>query len=253
MSRLERQNATVANLGSTAADMCEWAEELCRRVAPDDLAGLTLYVVAQSAIRESFGEARATYGYTLSRLDLILRDQIGHAWRGRGPCIVVNDLALAEDFGDCVLTNFLATALHELAHVFERGMTFDEMPELNPARLIFEGLVVARAMDEPTPNTERPQRFLQHDDRFLRAVLHLRHRANELGVHLSRDHILPADQPMLFSVGRYRVALDDELDRFDGLSIRTILSMAPPPPFARLWAEELAFQSESLFLKETTP
>jgi hypothetical protein len=240
-------------VGPAAADLCEWAEDLCRRVAPNDLAGLPLYVVAQSAIRETFGEARATYGYTLSRLDLILRDQIGPAWQGRGPCIVVSDLALAEDFGDFVPTNFLATALHELAHVFERGMTFAEEPELSTARLIFDGLVVARAMDEPVPNTERPQRFLQHDDRFLRAVLHMRHRANGLGVHLGRDHILPADQLMLYSVGRYRAALDDELDRFIGLGIRTILSMAPPPPFARLWAEELAFQSESLFPKETTP
>jgi hypothetical protein len=249
MARLDQQNAPVANVGPPVADLCRRANDLCRRVAPDDLAGLPLYVLAQSAIRDTLGEARQTYGYTLSRLDLILRDQIGPAWQGRGPCIVCNDIAMREDLGPFLTPTFLANSLHELAHVLERGMTFEDQPEVCSDRLMFDGLVVAHAMNEPVPATHARQRFLQHDDRFLRAILHLRHRAGRLGVHLAPGMIVPDTQPMLWSPSRYRIALGDEPDRLRDVPIRTILLMDPPADFVRLWADELAFHS----FPETTP
>jgi hypothetical protein len=156
---------------------------------------------------------------------------------------------MRDDLGPFLAPAFLATALHQLAHVLECGMTFEDQPEVCPQRLIFDGLVVAHAMNEPVPATEARQRFVQHDDRFLRAVLHLRHRAGRLGVPLAPDMIVPDTQPMLWSPTRYRIALGDEPDRLRGVPIRTILSMDPPADFVRLWADELTHLSR----EETTP
>jgi hypothetical protein len=239
----------VASVGPPVADLCRRAVDLCRRVAPDDLAELPLYIVAQSAIRDTLGEARQTYGYTLGRLDLILRDQIGPAWQGRGPCIVCNDLAMREDLGPFLTPTFLATALHELAHVLERGMTFEDQSEMCPDRLIFDGLVVARAMNELVPATQARQRFLQHDDRFLRTILHLCHRAERAGVIVAPGLVCPNRQYGLSHANAYRAALGDEPERMAGSTIHDLLRSPAPGAFACLWADDLAHLSR----EETIP
>ena len=138
--------AFLANVGEPLARLCRMAELLCRQVAPLDLAGVPLYVVPQSAIQANFGNAETTYGYTLNWLDLILQKQLGTAWRGRGPCIVANDIAMTEDLGGDIEATFLATVLHELGHVFERDIRFEAAPDASAARMQFEGLRLAQAM-----------------------------------------------------------------------------------------------------------
>lgn len=130
MGQPRQHNAPLANVGDPVASLGARAEALCRRIALLDLAGLPLYIVPQSALASEFGNAEATYGYTMSWLDWVVRDQMGDAWRGRGPCIVVNDSAIREDLGRFIEPTFLATTIHELAHVFERDMRFDEVPDL---------------------------------------------------------------------------------------------------------------------------
>lgn len=244
--------ATVANVGEPLAGLCHRAEDLCRRVAPLDLAGLPLYIVPQSAIRGAFGDAEAAYGYTLNWLDLILQDQLGSAWRGRGPCIVANDMAMRQDLGDDIEATFLATVLHELAHVFERDMRFDPAPDTSPARMQFEGLRLAQAMSEPVPETEHARTIHQHDLRFIRVLLHLRHRAEHHGVRLAPG-ILFNDGPAVYITPiEYRLALEDEPEQMFDASIRSILVAPPPPLFTRLWNDEREFLTRQFQTRKET-
>lgn len=67
------------------------ARDLCRRVAPIDLANVPLYILPSSRLTAKLGAARGCFGFTSGTLDLLLKDEIGTEWRGRGPCIVHRD------------------------------------------------------------------------------------------------------------------------------------------------------------------
>lgn len=252
MNQARQDNTPLANVGDPVANLCARAETLCRQIAPLDLAGLPLYILPQSALAAEFGNAEATYGYTMSWLDWVLRDQIGDAWRGRGPCIVVNDIAMREDLSRFVEPTFLATTIHELAHVFERDMRFDAVPDLCSNRVIFERLRLAHDLREPVPESEQAKTFHQHDQRFIRAMLHLRFRAERCGATLARG-VLAHNGPAVFARPiDYELALENEPEHMLDVSIRAILASPPPPGFSRLWAEELEFLTrQSLSSKET--
>src|SRR5690348_8668838 len=107
---------------------CELAA-LCRLIAPE--LG-TLYVVLTSSV-PALGEARAVRGLTTVWLDLTLQAHLD--WRGRGPCIVLNDRLVAaegREYGgavglgepEAIAWTFRATCLHELSHVVARGSPF---------------------------------------------------------------------------------------------------------------------------------
>lgn len=231
--------AFLANVAKPVAALCDRAVALCRHIAPLDLAGLPIYVVPQSTIAAQFGDAASTYGYTMQWLDWLLRDQIGTAWQGRGPCIVVNDLAMTEDLGPDIEAAFLATVIHELAHVFERDMRYDARPDISADRLVFERLKLAHDVEQPVPECERVRTYHQHDQRFIRAMLHLRHRAERLGARLA-PALLFNDGPAVYvTPSDYLLALQNEPERRIDAGIREILASPVPPAFARLWADEL--------------
>ena len=243
--------AFLANVAQPVATLCRRAEALCRQIAPLDLADLPLYIVPQSAIAAEFGNAESTYGYTMAWLDWVLCDQLGDAWRGRGPCIVVNDIAMREDLGGFIEPTFLATTIHELAHVFARDMRFDTVPDICSNRVIFERLRLAHDVREPVPESEQARTCHQHDQRFIRAMLHLRYRAERCGATLARG-LLAHDGPAIFARPiDYELALQNEQARMLDTSIRDILASPSPPAFSRLWAEELEFLTRhSLSSKE---
>jgi hypothetical protein len=251
-ARRDEPAATLANVGEPLAGLCRRAEALCRLVAPIDLAGLPLYLVPQSAIRGAFGDAEETYGYTLNWLDLILQDQLGSAWRGRGPCIVANDIAMRQDLGNDIESTFLATVLHELAHVFERDMRYGPALDASPARMQFEGLRLAQIISEPVPESDHARTIHQHDLRFIRALLHLRHRAERHGVRLAPG-ILFNDGPAVYITPiEYRLALEDEPEQMFDASIRSILAAPPPSLFVRLWNDEREFLTRQFQTRKET-
>jgi hypothetical protein len=87
MVQLDQQNAPRVNVGERVATLCRWAEDLCRRIVPRDLGDTPLYIVPLSQIQSMLGGPCACDGYTSPSLDLYLRNDIGPAWRGRGPCL----------------------------------------------------------------------------------------------------------------------------------------------------------------------
>lgn len=235
---------------TTVAALCRRAERIGRRIAERDLAGRPLYVVAQSEAVDVFGRSEACDGYTSPRLDLYLRTVIGPRWRGRGPCVVVNDLVLREDCGEFWEPFFLATFLHELAHVVERPEPAPVSVPTEPQRLRFEALVLADATARPVarPDDVRPVAAFDpaHGPRFLRAALHLRHRAARHGVRVGPGLVFDARSRGLSRVNAYRAALGDEPVRMARAAIRDVLAAPSPEPFARLWADDL----EALSRKE---
>ena len=120
---MSRETQDIATVGHTASQFAEYLAEghdLCRKIAPLDLAGHPLYIVAQSQIASEFGKAEGCHGYTSPSLDLYLQEFFDD-WQGRGPCMVVNDIAIDDDqdpdFHHRVVINCI---LHELAHIVDR-------------------------------------------------------------------------------------------------------------------------------------
>ncbi len=97
------------------AAMLAVGESLCRAIAPIDLADTPLYIVRQSMISSDFGTAEGSDAFTSPALDLYLKQHLRDRWRGRGPCMVINDtVLLAESHPDDLEHVTLGIVLHEL-------------------------------------------------------------------------------------------------------------------------------------------
>ena len=213
------------------------AEELCHAVASHDLGETPLYIVSQSDLPEGFGSGDPCYGYTTPSLDLYLQDHI-RDWRGRGPCMVINDLALREDhLSDELEYPTCAYVLHELAHILDRPALFQDRTGVDPKRLIFEKLVVASATQRPA-RTDLPPYF-GHEHAFIRIAIHLCHRAGRNGISVAPAVVCAGYQYRLSHAARYQEALGDEPRRCVDLSFREILASPAPRPFLDLWRADL--------------
>ncbi len=78
-----------------------------------------------------------------------------------------------------------------------------------------------------------------HGPRFVRAALHLRHRAGRHGVRVGPGLVFDARGRGLSHANAYRAALGDEPVRMARAAIRDVLATPLPEPFARLWADDV--------------
>jgi hypothetical protein len=218
---------------------------LCRTIAARDLGDLPLYIVRQSAIATAFGAADACSAYTTPSLDLYLADRIQN-YRGRGPCMVVNDLALLADVHPEDLENVtLGTIVHELAHILDRPALYDERRDVEPDRIQFESLVLAEAITRPRPTPQVPP-YHGHGASFIRIALHLRHRAWQNGVHLLANELCGGSRYGLSPGSAYKGALGDEPRRLAHLTFKQIAAIEPPAAFTQLWADDVVAHQCSL-------
>lgn len=237
MSQISQQNATRGQRHYDVGTVLARAKRLCRQVAGRDLGNAPLYIVPQSQL-PNFAYSNPCNGYTSRSLDLYLQGAIGASWRGRGPCMVINDLRLAED---CHVDDFeylaLAIALHELAHILERPRLVTERVGVTPAQIQFEALVIAEAVVKDPP-PEQPA-YQGHESSFIRLALHLCHRAAERGVQIAPPIVCGGWPYGLSPAFRYVEALGDEAARLADLSFRDILAISPPQDFAQLWVDDV--------------
>src|SRR4051812_26255435 len=121
-------------MGADAIDqLCNEAADLCRRLAPLDLARTPVYVVPASRVPKDRGGDTCHLGFTAPSLDLHLRGAIGRGWRGRGEVIVLRDEAAEGMPGVGGRELFLTVAVHELAHILDRcAVDRDEPADLDP-------------------------------------------------------------------------------------------------------------------------
>lgn len=212
------------------------AEALCQTIAGRDLADAPLYVVAQSSLPPEWGKADRSYGYTTPSLDLYLADHIPN-YRGRGPCMVINDLAISEDC-DAEDLGFIVPGfvVHELAHILDRPAPVADRTGDAPELIKFESLVVATADSRP-PRIDIPAYF-GHADTFIRIALHLRFRAEQAGVYLSPAQLCAGYRYGLSHAQRYADALGDEPEQMADSLFRDILALDPPQAFSSLWCDD---------------
>jgi hypothetical protein len=238
VSQVTHDDATVGAQGGDGATLAAEAEALCRAVAGRDLASVPLYIVAQSSLPPEAGSGDHCYGYTTPSLDLYLRPHLPH-WIGRGPCMVINDLALAEDHhADDLQYVVQCCVLHELAHILDRPALFADRTDADPLKLQFEALVVADATGR-APSIDVPA-YYGHGASFIRIALHLCHRATRHGVDVGPGALCAGYRFGLSPAFRYQAALGDEPARMADWLISDILAAQPPPAFTELWNQDLA-------------
>lgn len=239
-----QQNATWANVGERVADLCIEATAVCGAIVASDLADTPLYIVPLSRVGGVLGGPAECFGFTSPSLDLYLRNDIGDSWRGRGACMAINDLRYTADLDPkYVDLDFFGIVLHELAHIVERPLLFHERQDVEPARLLFESIVMAYYVQEPPPAVASELPLHHHDHRFIRAALHLRHRADAVGMEAAPWLVCPTRDHGLSHWRAYNDALGDEPCLMFETSIRDVLAMPAPEEFSRLWADDLAHLS----------
>ncbi|HPM24196.1 MAG TPA: hypothetical protein PLP66_09845 [Phycisphaerae bacterium] len=224
------------------------AEALCRAVAPE-LAGRPLYVVLASDVYADPGNGDGPDGCTMRHLDLMLRptlERLGR-WSGRGPAMVLDPRSIARTAARRIrparrrvfAPAALGVAIHELAHVLTA-----EPDEAEPTA---EYVKAGRAMltadadgtETPTNGPGAAVPWRGHEWAFIRAALHLTHRAAALGVDLTPRDVFDAEPHGLAPTGRYVAALGDEPDRLAGCDFATIARTPPPAAFAELWLADV--------------
>ena len=234
------------------------AERLCRALAPDVAHG-PLYVVLRPDLPTEYqGGDGGALALTSRHLDLMLRPTLERqrSWRGRGPAILLDPVAISADAGHRVQPArrrvFPAVAmglvLHELAHIIDFGPRPDEA-EPDPDLIQFGRLTLAADLtgtESPTNGPGAAVPWRGHEWPFIRLVMHLAHRAATLGVDVTARDVFDARDYELSPTHRYVAALGDEHARLATRPITTISQEPLPAAFVALWeADVRAWQSRN--------
>jgi hypothetical protein len=110
---------------------------------------------------------------------------------------------------------------------------------------MFEALLLAHVVAEPPSSEEARASPPHHGQRFIRAALHLRHRAEVAGVCIGSALVCPNREYGLSHANAYRDALGDEPICLADARLRDVLASPPPEEFSRLWADDLAHWLQS--------
>ena len=227
------------------------AEALCLAVAPE-LRGRPFYVMLTSDLPAA-ERSTTTAGHVSPTMDLYLQCRLGERWRGRGPAMVVDDCLLRDEVAATLtgfderlrelakprlwavgLPNFYRVVLHELAHVFALGGDYEPLGAAGQGAIRshgYGGLVAdidRRIETDPDLNRQRPY---HSPATWLRAVIHLQHRASNLGVAVAPE---PTERWGCSPFPLYVEALGDEPERFARLPVAEILQRPLPAEYRRL-------------------
>lgn len=241
---------------NSIATLCMQAERLCRRLAPLELPrDKPFYVVAQSTLSEPWQRSTAG-GYVEPQLDLLLRSELGERFVGRGPAMIVNDcgkLKLAErdaaeiseapaDYVNAhVARSFVATAVHELAHIFDLDYRYAPSEVVTESGLCLRRDEMLASLDRPKGDFHVPGQppWFQHGASFIRCALHLEFRAKRL------DGDIPApsfvyDHYSLSPLSVYRRGLGDEPARMLDATFAEIKREPVPELFEFIWQRDVS-------------
>jgi hypothetical protein len=244
MSRVFEQNASVATVSDFWRDFIARSKALCRTVASRDLAGLPLYILLQSEVADIMGQENFSDGYTTPNLDLNLRSVIGDRWHGRGPCMVLNDVSIADEhFPEDVDIVAMSTILHELAHILDRPVPGDLWSQPSEDWIEFETKVIANAGRHETRPLPTP--YFGHEDQFVRIALHLHHRSGLAGVDTIPNLLCAGRRYCLSHAHRYIEAIASEPADMLQLSFAEISRSDPPKAFTKLWLRDVSRYVES--------
>jgi hypothetical protein len=226
------------------------AEALARSVAPGVAPGPFYVVLRPDLPPEYQGGEGGALALTSRHLDLMLRPTLDRQgrWRGRGPAILVDPVAIAADARHRVQSArrrvFPAVAmgvvLHELAHIVVAGPRDEREPD--PELIQFGRLTLAADLtgtEAPTNGPGAAVPWRGHEWPFIRTALHLVHRAAEMGAPVMASDVFDARDYELSPTRLYTVALGDEAERLVHKPITAISQMSPPTAFVAQWEADV--------------
>lgn len=232
-------------------------EAMVRAIAPADIASRPVYIALVSDMPVDLRPSGETFGFHATFLDIVFRQWLADCgrWRGRGPCFVLNDEAILADAneraGDDVVlrdgiyrNRMLATALHETAHVLTSPIDLRPVPDeiRSDVEKSSRAAVLEWIADKPlAADAEFPPQWAGHELAFVRTLLHVTHRAEQLGVERLPDNFLFSNSNYSLSgLWCYRRALSREIDGFDSsLTFADLRACHPPREFVELWKGDL--------------
>jgi len=201
--------------------------------SPKTEADSVLYLVGTKSLPNELSVRDNCVGTTSGCLDLLLRPRV--CWKGRGPAILVNDGLLAQ-----MEPHFLSVVvIHELAHIMarlhERGQLW--APGESPRSLDDEAKEVFATVRSSSNGSSPP--MCGDCDNWIRAVLHLRHRAVQDGDYFYPERLFTRDYG-LTNASFYVQALYREFVAKVDSPIAEILRSEPPEGFQLLWEHDFA-------------
>lgn len=165
-------------------------------------------------------------------------------WRGPGVVLVFNMAALAEQatrkYPSMPLEQTLSVetdrvAVHELAHTVGQGTPpyyAGAAPPQLPDEIMPAG-VAAAMTNSPAPQSHQRAPWSSHGTDFLRAALHLAHRAR-----MAPGHVIPSHSYQLSPASDYAEALGDEVQRLEYEPFEAVKATIPPVAFSDLFAAD---------------
>lgn len=201
----------------------------------DRYGGAACYVVL---VHETQLVASATdfYGATSPRMTGWFRGEIGSRWQGPGPCALLNEMVLLEEFGGCLsdATGAIAAiCCHEFAHRLTDGCGLFEMPESDD-RGLFEAMVFTSRSNDGERLPDPAPTYNPHSVAFVRAAFHLAHRMRVRGWKVPTSRLFGwwnrCGRPHL-----YARLLADELEEFEAVPVEQVLTLPIPEAVAAEW------------------
>jgi hypothetical protein len=134
---------------------------------------------------------------------------------------------------------FQSIGVHELGHILERPALFHDRPNVVPMCLKREAANIARLVTSDITESEKIVPFLGHGMRFIRAALHLCHRAKLAGFAITPSRVFCSSYYGLSHASCYHKALGTEPRRLIDARMLDILRSPPPKAFSRLWTADV--------------
>lgn len=197
--------------------------------------GSTCYIVLTRETR-LVAEATDFYGATSPRMTGWFQREIGSRWQGPGPCVLLNETVLLEEFGGCLsdATGAIAAiCCHEFAHRLTDGGGLFEMPESDD-RGLFEAMVFTSRSNDGDRLPDPVMAFNPHTARFVRACMHLAHRMRIRGWKVPTSRLFGwwnrCGRPHVFER-----LLAGELGELEAVPIEQVLTLPIPEAVAAEW------------------
>jgi hypothetical protein len=209
----------------------------CRKAAAADLGDRPLYCVLQSEVGESTGGS--LWGFYDCDSDVVYRDAIPD-WRGRGPCIFIDDTRLSEGCDPRVFAPlFFNVVFHEFCHWIEDWQ--ETPPPPSRKRIEQKSKLFSRALANATTTTKlQADPWVWHGLPFLRSCIHLAYRLRRIGENVTPAGLLVGNSYGLSRIETYARALDREPRRMRRLPIHRALTLPAPVQFQQLFAGDVA-------------
>lgn len=176
-------------------------------------------------------------GFTSAGLHSLVAESRPDLHRGPVPTVVIVDNFLRDGSipHGHVAGWFDAIVLHEISHIVEAGESAETAPNDDPAQL----RELASTPWRTWPAYASLPKWAGHGARYIRTLLHLRHRLASRGHAVSLEMAFCSAAYGLSRIEDYRISLGDEPARNDWRRMADVLAEPVPEEFKNLWSDDV--------------